>query len=156
MEIERKYLVSRLPENLDQYQVRLLEQGYLCTGPTVRIRQDNDRYELTYKSWGLLAREEYNLPLTAESYAHLLTKVDGRVIRKRRYMVPLNEELTAELDVFEGELAPLMLVEVEFKDTESALAFEAPDWFGDDVTFSGLYQNSRLSRLPIEEIRKMK
>ncbi len=156
MEIERKYLVKKLPGDLRQYPVRLLEQGYLCTDPTVRIRQDNDKYELTYKSWGLLAREEYNLPLTSESYAHLLEKVDGRVIRKRRYMVPLTSELTAELDVFEGELEPLMLVEVEFKDTETALLFEAPDWFGEDVTFSGLYQNSRLSRLPLEEILKLK
>ena len=37
MEIERKFLLKELPENLDSYPVRHLEQGYLCTAPVVRI-----------------------------------------------------------------------------------------------------------------------
>ena len=67
MEIERKYLVQKLPEDLDSFPFRELEQGYLCTDPVIRIRRDDDRYELTYKSGGLMVREEYNLPLTEES-----------------------------------------------------------------------------------------
>ena len=61
MEIERKFLVKRenLPENLEQYPSKVIEQGYLCTEPVVRIRKSNDNYYLTYKSKGLLAREEY-------------------------------------------------------------------------------------------------
>jgi CYTH domain-containing protein len=147
MEIERKYLINKLPDNLDKYEFRLIEQGYLNTEPVIRIRRDNDRYELTYKSKGLMTREEYNMPLTYEAYIHLLTKVDGIVIRKKRYMIPLNDELTIELDVFEGELSPLILAEVEFPDEESAVSFEPPFWFGDDVTFSGKYHNSFLSQL---------
>ena len=50
MEIERKYLVLHLPGPLESYPCRILEQGYLNTSPVVRIRRDNDRYELTYKS----------------------------------------------------------------------------------------------------------
>ena len=63
LEIERKFLVKRenLPENLEQYPSKAIEQGYLCTEPVVRIRKSNDNYYLTYKSKGLLAREEYNL-----------------------------------------------------------------------------------------------
>lgn len=49
MEIERKYLIHTLPDHLEQYPKRELEQGYLCTAPVVRIRKDNERYELTYK-----------------------------------------------------------------------------------------------------------
>ena len=147
MEIERKYLINKLPDNLDKYEFRLIEQGYLNTEPVIRIRRDNDRYELTYKSKGLMTREEYNMPLTCEAYNHLLTKVDGIVIRKKRYMIPLSGELTIELDVFEGELSPLILAEVEFPDEESAVSFEPPFWFGKDVTFSGKYHNSFLSQL---------
>ena len=55
--------------------------------------------------------------------------------------------LTAELDVFEGDLAPLTLVEVEFDSVDAANEFTAPDWFGEDVTESGKYHNSYLSRL---------
>ena len=111
MEIERKYLVQKLPEDLDSFPFRELEQGYLCTDPVIRIRRDDDRYELTYKSGGLMVREEYNLPLTEEAYRHLLPKVDGRLIQKRRYRIPLTDTLTIELDLFRGDLAPLVLAE---------------------------------------------
>ena len=147
MEIERKYLIHTLPENLEQYPCRHLEQGYLNTSPVVRIRKDDHKYELTYKSSGLLARQEYNLPLDETSYEHLKSKVDGHLISKKRYLIPLNTELTIELDVFEGYLAPLVLAEVEFPTEAMAMSFVPPEWFGEDVTFSGEYHNSHLSQL---------
>lgn len=147
MEIERKYLVGKLPGHIEEYPCRTISQGYLNTNPVVRIRRDDGKYELTYKSKGFMAREEYNLPLTREAYEHLLTKIDGRLIEKKRYMIPLEHGLTAELDVFEGTLAPLILVEVEFSSEEEADSFVPPSWFGEDVTFSGKYHNSSLSRL---------
>ncbi|WP_346663363.1 CYTH domain-containing protein [uncultured Merdimonas sp.] len=147
MEIERKYLVLHVPEHLEQYPFRLIEQGYLNTDPVIRIRRDNDRYELTYKSSGLMVREEYNLPLTEAAYRHLIAKTDGRLIRKKRYMIPLLDGHTAELDVFEGDLAPLILAEVEFSSEEEAASFSPPPWFAEDVTFSGKYHNSYLSRI---------
>lgn len=145
MEIERKYLIKEIPFSLESFDVRIIEQGYLCTEPVVRIRRDNEKYELTYKSKGLMIREEYNMPLTKKAYEHLVSKVDGRLIQKKRYMIPLENELMIELDVFEGDLSPLMLAEVEFPDEESANSFIAPYWFGEDVTFSGKYHNSYLS-----------
>ncbi|MCI9269734.1 MAG: CYTH domain-containing protein [Dorea sp.] len=146
MEIERKYLINRIPEELNIVRTRDIEQGYLCTEPVVRIRRDNDKYELTYKSKGFLSREEYNLPLTREAYAHLKEKIDGRLIAKTRYEIPLGESLTIELDIFHGDLKPLVLAEVEFPDEEKANAFIPPEWFGKDVTFSSQYHNSTLSR----------
>lgn len=73
-------------------------------------------------------------------------KLTGFLIAKTRYLIPLNEHLTAELDIFEKDLAPLTLVEVEFDSVEEADKFTAPDWFGEDVTNSGKYHNSYLSR----------
>lgn len=147
MEIERKYLITELPQDLEKYSKRELEQGYLCTEPVIRIRKDNDNYELTYKSKGLMVREEHTLPLTKDSYEHLKQKVDGRIISKTRYLIPFNEKLTIELDVFHNDLAPLLLAEVEFPSEELANAFLPPSWFGEDVTFSTQYHNSNLSKL---------
>ena len=147
MEIERKFLIRELPENLTQYNCRRIEQGYLCTAPVVRIRRQDEEYYLTYKSKGMMVREEYNLPLTAEAYAHLREKTDGNLISKQRYLIPLNETLTAELDIFDAPFAPLMLAEVEFSSEEEANSFVPPAWFGEDVTFSGKYHNSYLSCL---------
>ncbi len=147
MEIERKFLVRKLPENLEQYPVRTIEQGYLCVNPTIRVRRDNDEYYLTYKGKGFLVREEYNLPLSAESYAHMLTKADGNIITKKRYMIPIeNSTLTIELDIFEAPFAPLVLAEVEFSSEEEAKKFTPPEWFGQDVTEDKTYTNSYLSR----------
>ena len=147
MEIERKYLITAPPKGYESWECHKIEQAYLCTDPVVRIRRENDQYYLTYKSKGLLKREEYNLPLTKEAYEHLLAKADGIVLTKRRYKKPIEgTELVIELDVFSGEYEGLILAEVEFPSLEEAERFIPPEWFGEDVTLSGQYQNSRLSR----------
>ena len=145
-EIERKYLIHTIPFDLKEYEFHDIEQGYLCTEPVVRVRRDADDYILTYKSKGLMMREEYNLPLTKEAYHHLREKADGRIITKERYCIPYGDHLTIELDVFAGDLAPLLLAEVEFSSEEEANSFTPPDWFGEDVTFSSKYHNSTLSQ----------
>ena len=150
MEIERKFLITspeQLPFDPKEFPSRQIEQGYLCISPVVRIRRDNDDYFLTYKSKGLMVREEYNLPLTAEAYAHLRAKADGRIITKTRYVIPLENGLTLELDIFHGDLAPLILAEIEFPDEQSARAYQPPKWLGEDVTFSTEYHNSTLSKI---------
>lgn len=146
MEIERKYLVKNLPEELQSYEKKHISQGYLCTNPVVRIRRSDNEYFLTYKGQGLMEREEYEFSLSAEAFEHMLPKIDGILIEKIRYLIPIDEIHTAELDVFQGVLAPLRLVEVEFSSLEDANSFVPPDWFGDDVTNSGDYHNSNLSK----------
>ena len=143
MEIERKFLVTTPPENYGSFPLHEIEQAYLCTEPVVRIRKEDDNYYLTYKSKGLLAREEYNLPLNQSSYEHLLPKADGICISKKRYLIPW-DPYTIELDVFEKSLAPLIIAEVEFPSIEEANAFTPPDWFDQDVTKDPAYHNSNL------------
>lgn len=155
MEIERKYLIEkeRIPFCPSDYPCRHIEQGYLCTEPVVRIRRDNEEYVLTYKSKGLMIREEYNLPLTKDAYEHLKCKIDGRLITKDRYVIPLSGHghdlsgLFIELDFFKGDFDGLILAEVEFPDKESADAFLPPSWFGEDVTNSSRYHNSTMSQI---------
>lgn len=146
MEIERKFIVKRIPEDLSQYPCKRIEQAYLCTKPVVRVRRYGEEFWLTCKSEGLLAREEYELPLSEEAYRHLLAKADGLVIVKDRYRIPW-EEYTIELDVFDGSLAPLVFAEVEFTTEEDALAFCPPEWFDRDVTWDPAYSNSNLSKM---------
>ena len=160
MEIERKFTVKTLPASLESYTCLLIEQAYLNTDPVIRIRRQNEEYFLTYKGKGLLAREEYNLPLNKEAYAHLRTKADGNIITKKRYVIPLEHPqftegfspasdisgLKIELDIFEKPFAPLIIAEVEFPDMETAHAFVMPDWFLADVTDNPAYHNSNLSK----------
>ena len=147
MEIERKFTITRLPENLSSYPCRIIEQAYLNTDPVVRIRREDDSYYLTYKGKGLLAREEYNLPLNEESYYHLREKADGNIISKKRYVIPIDQtSLFVELDIFDAPFAPLVIAEVEFPDKETAESFLPLDWFSQDVTNDPAYHNSNLSK----------
>jgi len=149
MEIERKFLVKQLPENLESYSHSRLTQSYISRSPVIRLRKiEKDEavsYVLTVKSGGLSVRQEFELPLQEAEYERLFQKVEGRVLQKLRYLIPLEDGYTAELDRFEGELSGLMLVEVEFPTVEAMNAFKAPEWFGEDVSESAKYHNSVLS-----------
>ena len=144
-EIERKFLVKELPANLEEYEFHELEQGYLNTAPVVRVRKEDETYYLTYKGKGFIEREEYNLPLTEDAYLHLIEKADGKIISKRRYLIPFGN-YTIELDIFHEPFKPLIIAEVEFPSLEEANAFLPPDWFGEDVTGDYHYSNSYLSK----------
>lgn len=163
MEIERKFTVRKLPEQLGQYSFHQIEQAYLNTDPVVRIRKQDDEYYLTYKGKGLMAREEYNLPLNKDAYYHLREKADGNIIAKKRYLIPIEHptfssdysfpvdqiSLTIELDIFNVPFENLIIAEVEFPDEEMAEAFCPVDWFDKDVTNDPAYHNSNLSRQKI-------
>lgn len=142
-EIERKFLVKEMPD-LNSYTYKYLEQGYLSVNPVVRVRKEDDTYYLTYKGKGFLEREEYNLTLNKESYEHLIAKADGKLIKKKRYLIPYDKN-TIELDIFEGELAGLVIAEVEFETVEEANSFNPPSWFGEDVTGNKNYTNASLA-----------
>ena len=132
MEIEKKFKVKQLPDNLDGYEQKHIEQGYLCVNPVVRIRKSNDRYILTYKSLAagsddkntdVRINNEIEVFLTKEGYEHLKEKVDDNLIIKTRYIIPLEDGHTGELDVFGGVLEGLYFIEVEFESEDDAKTF---------------------------------
>lgn len=144
MEIEKKFLTKTIPFSLQQYPFASITQYYISFSPTIRIRQSNSDYFLTVKGKGHLAREEFEMSITKEQYQSLQKKCDAPPIIKKRYFVPLQNSLTAEIDFYEGNLTGLITTEVEFLSEESANSFIAPDWFGKDVTFDYRYKNTNL------------
>lgn len=147
MEIERKFLIRSLPADLAQYNHKDIEQAYLCQDPVLRIRKLGNDYFFTFKTKGLMVREEIETPLTKETYEHLLTKADGTIITKTRYYIPLSDGLVIELDVFAGVLKGLLMAEIEFPTEELAHSYTVPEWFGREVTLDGTYHNNHLSSL---------
>ena len=145
VEIERKWMPDKIPEEINGIPGKDIIQGYLCTDPVVRIRKEGERYTLTYKGSGAVTREEYNLDLNKEAFAHLLPKCDGILIEKTRYRVDLSDKLTAEVDVFHGTYEGRIYVEVEFTSEEEAGEFCPPAWFGREVTGLEGYSNAALS-----------
>ncbi len=153
MEIERKFLVKKLPNNLKNYKSKEISQGYISDiNPTIRIRKQNDQHILTIKSVANVAKnkqhlinEEIEFEISKDKFENLSTKVDNNFIEKTRYFIELSDHI-AELDIYHNDLSPLVTVEVEFKNEASALDFKPPEWFGIDVTKDIRYKNFYLSQ----------
>ncbi|MBQ9155299.1 MAG: CYTH domain-containing protein [Eubacterium sp.] len=152
MEIERKFLIKKLPEDIDSYPHELIRQAYISTDPVIRIRRKGESFILTVKSSGLMAREETELSISEKSFDQLMTKTEGLVIEKVRYKIPERDQLTIELDVFQGVYAGFIMAEVEFEDISQARAYLPPAWFGREVTEDTDFHNSTLSRRTPQDI----
>ncbi len=156
MEIEKKYLLNNLPDNLENYENYTIEQAYLSDAPVVRVRKKISSSEnvffLTVKSSGMFAREEVESAISETTYANFLKEVKGNVIAKQRYILPLSDGLKAELDLFKGIFEGVSIVEVEFPNEECAKKFTPPPYFGDEVTFDKRFHNSNMSKMSKDEI----
>ncbi|MEI3162374.1 MAG: CYTH domain-containing protein [Lachnospirales bacterium] len=145
-EIERKFLIKNLPDNIENFTKHEIKQGYISTNPTIRVRQWDENYILTVKGSGTMKKIEYELDLTKEQFDNLWKKVEGNTIEKTRYIIPIENNLKAELDIYKGFLAGFMNVEVEFLSTKDAILFNCPDWFGQEVTQDRRYSNASLAK----------
>lgn len=171
IEIEKKFLTKEIPFDLSSFPCHEIEQGYLNVHPAVRIRKEDDDYYMTYKAvkenYDGIGKTEYNMELDRQSYEHLRTKVDGNIITKKRYIIPINQDgfdsdyldnnpslkkaiedgsAKIELDVFEGVFKGRILAEIEFPSEDAAAHYKMADWFLEDVTGDTRYSNSQMSR----------
>ncbi len=149
MEIERKFLVRERPAPEPDERTAHLRQGYLlvCGDGEVRVRDADGVRTLTVKSAGGLSRAETEVALTAEQFHTLWPATAGRRIEKRRSRIALEgaTDVVAELDVYEGALEGLDVVEVEFASEGEAKAFRPPGWFGREITDDPSYRNAALA-----------
>ena len=146
-EIERKFLVRKLPDDLTAFPSSEISQGYLVSlddGLQVRLRSKDEKRTLTYKRGLGNVREEREVVLTPEQFATLWPATEGKRLSKTRYEIPFGERIV-EIDIYRGEHDGLVVAEVEFDDEESALSFQPPDWLGDDVTGDPRYSNQLLA-----------
>jgi adenylate cyclase len=144
MEIERKWVLDAPPEGLEPGE--RVEQGYVALDDhaEVRVRRKGAKHTLTIKSEPGLTRVEEELEIDPDRFESLWALTEGRRVVKTRHLVPLGE-LTAEVDVYAGELGGLVTAEVEFPSEEASAAFEPPEWLGREVTGDPRYANRTLA-----------
>ncbi len=147
VEIERKFLILKVPQNLKKTKGKLIFQGYLAVeegGNEVRIRKKEQHYFMTVKNTGKLQRKEAEINIHKKEFDRLLPLCGERTVEKTRYEIPFGKH-TIELDVFSGQHKGLMVAEVEFKDEKESLHFKKPAWFGREVTALQSYKNKNLA-----------
>ena len=152
MEIERKFLVAELPLHLSEAESALITQIYLteCGSDCEKrirkvVRGGRDAHFLTEKSGNGLMRSETETRISRAEFDSLSRVAVSDAIIKKRHFVPIGGELTAELDIYEGNLSGLITVEVEFASTNEAIAFAPPPWFGCEITDDKRYKNRSLA-----------
>lgn len=146
-EIERKFLVNQLPDDLGKRDGAKIRQGYVIVsqeGVELRLRHKKEKYYQTIKMGEGLARTEIEIELTQPQFDKMWPHTVGRRVDKTRYAIPVGGH-TAELDLFEGDLTGLTTVEVEFASVADSQAFTPPNWFGSDITEDKRYKNKNLA-----------
>ena len=163
VEVERKFLIDleSLPFDPEGFEHTTIRQGYLAVsddGSETRIRDfgNDQRFELTVKSNGTVARKEKNIQIDKEVFESLWPLTLERRIEKTRYYIPYvdpeGDKHTIELDIYHGpsHLNGLCTAEVEFegRETEATLradTFQPPEWFGEDISSNPSYKNRSLA-----------
>jgi len=157
LEIEKTFLIKKIPTNLSSYPSHQIKQGYLSSPPSpLRIRQKDNKFEITKKiplKESFSSVEEINIPLTDIEFNKLWSLTE-RSLEKIRYNIPLENNLIAELDVFKGDLEGTSFVEVEFTSEKQMAEFKKPDWFGKDVTQEDFSANSFLAGKTFSQVEK--
>lgn len=157
VEIERKFVVQDLPENLDQYPHAEISQGYISIqedGTEERLRKKGDKYYRTVKSGSGEVRSEIETEISQEEFEALWPQTEGRRVEKVRYQIPEGGGVI-ELDVYGGLLAGLHTAEREFDSEEESRNYIPPQWIGRDVTKDKSFKNQSLALygLPQEVIK---
>lgn len=146
-EIERKFLVKRLPDGLRRFRSFPIAQGYLAYEPRgrhVRLRKKGGTRTLTFKVGRGTSREEREVRLSAKQFIVLWPATAGRRLRKLRHEIPW-KNLVIEIDTYRGKNRGLVVAEVEFPTQLACRKFKPPKWFGAEVTGNKRYSNVRLA-----------
>ena len=139
IEREKTYLAKYIPEGLQNCRSKEIIDIYVPASaehPILRIRKNGNTYEITKKTpvSGTDSSEqiEQTIPLSADEYKALST-INGKRVCKQRYYYEYKGR-TAEIDMFGGELKGLVIVDVEFENSEDKNNFTIPDFCLADVT----------------------
>lgn len=154
MEIERKFLVRKLPD-LSGIKSILYERYYLFVGNgvEVRIQKKNNRYEFERKEEkGKLSRSTRKFAITKEEFDKF-KELSNRKIVGRSYEIA--SVLNMSIKIYEGNFQGLVRVEVKFESESEAENFESLQWFGKEITDTLLGRDSRLVGLSKGELQKL-
>lgn len=149
-EIERKYLLSHLPDPRPQGDVMFIEQGYLPGQRLIerlrRVTTNNSVFWYrTVKVGSGITRMELDEPTTREVFEAMWPLTEGRRVTKRRHEIR-HGDMIWQIDEFTDR--ELVLAEVEL--TDAGEVPELPPWlascFVREVTEESAYVNAQLAK----------
>jgi adenylate cyclase len=124
-----------------------IRQGYLpveLEDVELRVRRKGDEHVVTVKRGHGERRGEHEEEISPDAFDALWPLTEGRRIEKVRHQVE-HGGLVIEVDVYAGELAGLVVAEIEFGSEQDAERFEPPGWLGRELTGDERYSNAALA-----------
>ena len=134
-------MVRGWPNNLELLYTEKMRQGYISTSPTVRIRDEDSKYILCFKSKGKLSRKEIEMEIPKDKFDELEDLIGLPLIDKIRKTYLLSDGHHLEVNLVDkGTSTEFYYAEVEFSNEEEALAFNPndvglADYLDDEVTY---------------------
>jgi len=168
-EIERKYAVRSLPDEIKISKIIDIEQAFIYKdiNTIIRIRKVTDKKEKTTKyiytvktkgdieyknNFDIASKYEIESNISEEEYNKLIKRKISNIINKTRIDVPIEENLKVEIDIYYDYLEGLLTAEIEFPNEEMAKTYKKPDWLGEELGYKEL-SNRKLSQMTKEEFR---
>lgn len=151
IEIELTFLAKYLPKEIATLEPDEMIDAYVPQQygrPHLRIRKRGDSYEITKKlrieGKGFSEHTEQTITLDEVQFKTLTKNPSLLVVKKRRYSATI-EGYAAEVDVFDGELGGLVIIDFEFENAQTRDAFIAPDCCLANVTEEQFIAGGRLA-----------
>jgi adenylate cyclase len=90
LEIERKFLITKIPVDIAQYPHHEIMQGYFFNEgeKLVRLRKKGNQYFQTIKTGLGLVRQEDEVELSPSVFEEERNNVEDRQLQKTRYEIP--------------------------------------------------------------------
>ncbi len=159
IELELTYLAKEIPKDLNKFECKRIVDIYFPKSDLdrkIRLRQNGDKYELT-KKFPLKGKDssvqvEETIHLTKEEFCEFLV-IDGLKLEKRRYNYNFDGRI-AEVDVFEGDLKGLVVVDFEFKTEDEMKKFQMPKFCLVEVTQDKFMAGGTLAGKKYSDIEK--
>lgn len=166
-EIERKYAVKYLPENIKIEKIQNIEQVFIYRDENtlIRLRKIETKQEIEYiytvktkgdieynNNYEIGQKYEIESNITKELYEKLLPRKISNKIAKTRIVIPIQNQLKVEIDIYDNYLTGLLTAEVEFPNEEEANQFKKPDWLGEEIGYKEL-SNRKLAEMNQEEFK---
>lgn len=151
MEIERKFLLSKLPDDIKSLPATFIEQGYLNTDKErttrIRVTSANEAFLTVKGATHGITRVEVETPIDPVKARDMLALCEASIVSKWRRIVE-HEGHIWEVDVFTGDNEGLVIAEIEF--SSEAETFALPSWVGAEVSHDRRYGNSALASKPFK------
>lgn len=166
IELEQGWLVGELPADLKKVKRSEITQAYFddyidengIKPRDTRVRKIDDNYEFTVKYYAGSEKEtgqliEKTRKIDKDEYIELVKKANKKVV-KTRYYYPLENGLSAEIDVYRNQHDGINIVEVEFSSLSKLNNFTPPKWFGKEITDSNACYPPYMANRTVEELKK--